>query len=29
MDKRKMEAESNTDKSIKVVLANGWEELAK
>ena len=29
MDKRKMEAESGTDKSIKVVLANGWEELAK
>lgn len=29
MDKRKMEAESGTSKEIKVVLANGWEELAK
>ena len=29
MDKRKMEAESSTGKEIKVVLANGWEELAK
>lgn len=29
MDKRKMEAESDTAKRVEVVLANGWEELAK
>ena len=29
MDKRKMEAEGDTTKRVEVVLANGWEELAK
>ncbi len=29
MDKRRFEVESGADKSIKVVLADGWEELAK
>ena len=29
MDKRKMEAESTTDKKIHVVMEGGWEEMAK
>ena len=29
LEQRRVDAESGTDKSIKVVLADGWEEMAK
>ena len=29
LEQRRLDAESGTDKSIKVVLADGWEEMAK
>lgn len=29
LDKRKLDAETGADRSIKVVLADGWEEMAK